>query len=666
MREMIMTALLCLIVASCGKGGQSDPQEQARRDSLSAVDDSIRQLSPHALTLVEQHLKAATDSTAYYEYLARKATYYLYSAHPDSMFPYAEAVMRYAEAQNPPTPRINTLRAHAYEAQAAYRQNRHTDVDRIEYWRNKALAALIESDSKDLLPDMMANMADSYVLVNDLPRAAAAYRRALFLADSLKLPEEKSITLYMGLASIYLNLGDYQETHRLYDKCYKYRDRLSPKMQVMLVNNFGNYFYYRGQYREALEKFLELKRIVRKHESDDSFSMNLCNINLSDVYLNLDSLNRAEQCLNVAEPFFRNHAIAVGIYYANTIRMGIAVKRKQFAKVPEILAAEHISETIDHSMETIRNQYLRQYYLATGNARAAFDNKMREDRIEDSLAEKRNFMRASEVIQRFSEDTLALHHKIAIGEKQQETRQAQSVAVALVGCVIILLLVLAFWWQRSRRRRTEGEIALLKQRMENARNRMSPHFVFNILNHRMVNTSEEERDELMTLAKLIRRSLDLSHNASTPLDEELRFVADYVDLQRYVLRPDFDFRIDTPDDAQLMEQTQVPSMFVQILVENAIKHGLKGLDRPQSIHITITDDGQATTITVCDNGRGFGTGGAARKGTGLSTMFQTIDTLNTHNKRHPMDIDIHNSRDEQGHVTGCRATLTIPHNYQYS
>lgn len=662
MKNLLLIVLLCMLVVACGQRNGSAPQDQERRDRLAAIDDSIRQMSPSVRGLVEQGLRAAKDSDTYYEYYLRYGTYHLYSSYPDSMHPYVEAVIRYAERQ-PATPRINTLKAEAYEAKAAYRHNLRKDVATSLKWHNKAYQALIESETPEQLPNLISNMGDAYVMLNDLPRAASAYRRALFLADSLHLPENEQITLYLGLASIYQNLGDFDETLRLYQNCYRQLGRLNHKMQIMLVNNFGNYYYYRGQYREALGKFKELEDLVKDHEGEQSYYMFLCKINLSDIYLNLDSLDKAEQYVTEADSFFRADGVATGVYYANTIRIGLCVKRQQFDGVQEILAKEHINTTIDHSLKGIRNKYLRQYYLATGNVRAAYDNKMAEDRLEDSLAEKRSYMRASEVLQRFSEDTLALHHKIAIAEKESETTEAKSIAMGLVACLVIVLLIVAVWWQSNRKRRMASEIALLKQRMENARNRISPHFVFNILNNKMVYTNQQERDELMTLSKLIRRSLDLSHSASTPLDEELRFVRDYVDLQRYVLRPDFDFRIDAPTDNEL-NNVEVPSMFIQILVENSIKHGLKGLDRPQSIHISVTIKKELTTITVCDNGRGFSATG--HKGTGLSTMLQTINTFNLRNKRHPMDIDIHNNRNAKGEMEGCATTLTIPRNYKFN
>ena len=54
-----------------------------------------------------------------------------------------------------------------------------------------------------------ANVGDAYLAQNQLPEAAQWYRRALFLVDSLNLPKKENITLYLGLATIYLQLNDF-------------------------------------------------------------------------------------------------------------------------------------------------------------------------------------------------------------------------------------------------------------------------------------------------------------------------------------------------------------------------------------------------------------------------------------------------------------------------
>lgn len=61
-------------------------------------------------------------------------------------------------------------------------------------------------------------------------------------------------------------------------------------------------------------------------------------------------------------------------------------------------------------------------------------------------------------------------------------------------------------------------------RLENIRNRLSPHFIFNVLNQEVVSRKEEEKQELTSLVKLMRRNLELAEQLCVTLDEELDFV----------------------------------------------------------------------------------------------------------------------------------------------
>ena len=76
-----------------------------------------------------------------------------------------------------------------------------------------------------------ANLGDAYLFKNSLPEAAAWYRRALFLVDSLQLPAKENITLYLGLATIYLHLDDFDSSLKYYRQTEKYFGDMSLAMQ---------------------------------------------------------------------------------------------------------------------------------------------------------------------------------------------------------------------------------------------------------------------------------------------------------------------------------------------------------------------------------------------------------------------------------------------------
>ena len=109
-------------------------------------------------------------------------------------------------------------------------------------------------------------------------------------------------------------------------------------------------------------------------------------------------------------------------------------------------------------------------------------------------------------------------------------------------------------------------------------------------------------------------------------------------------------------------------MLLEIPVENAIKHGLMGLDIQQKLNISISEDTDDVIIYVCDNGRGFSLQSIKNPinstGTGLKVLLQTIQMLNQYNKR-PLFFHIGNMRDKQEKTSGCQVEIRIPKLYKF-
>ena len=123
---------------------------------------------------------------------------------------------------------------------------------------------------------MCANLADAYLFKNRLVEAAAWYRRALFLVDSLELPKQDNVTLYMGLATIYQQLNDWKTSLRYYQQTEACMKSMSVGMQAYFLNNYGNYYYYAKDYEASLRKFVVLKSLLEKHHMQDNFDMFIC------------------------------------------------------------------------------------------------------------------------------------------------------------------------------------------------------------------------------------------------------------------------------------------------------------------------------------------------------------------------------------------------------
>ena len=311
------------------------------------------------------------------------------------------------------------------------------------------------------------------------------------------------------------------------------------------------------------------------------------------------------------------------------------------------------------------SRFVISIYEAKGDYRQAYQNMKADDLMQDSLAHKRTHMRSVEIMQRFSQDTLLLHHRIAIEHKNVEIQQARGFIYLIVGILLVLILSTALFVVRSRREQEAAKLNIMNLKLNNARNRISPHFVFNVLNNKIVKSDNKEANELLELTKLIRANLDMSLQMQTSLRKELEFVRQYVLVESKLIEDDFRFDVQIDETIDL-DKVIIPSMFVQILAENAFVHGLRGWEGDKRLTIQV-QKGQKedVRITVEDNGPGFdATKMALQHRTGLNIICQTIAILNERNKN-KISFLMHNKVDADGKILGCQCTFFIPINVKY-
>src|SRR5688500_14226559 len=131
------------------------------------------------------------------------------------------------------------------------------------------------------------------------------------------------------------------------------------------------------------------------------------------------------------------------------------------------------------------------------------------------------------------------------------------------------------WRLSVHRERTAAQLAGELSRAELAalRSKMQPHFLFNALNgiSSVMDTDvERARRMMVALSQLMRSSLSAGGESLVPLEQELQFTRDYLDLQhmRFEDRLRYELRVDARPDVR------VPSFILPPLVENAVVRGL--------------------------------------------------------------------------------------------
>ena len=248
-------ALAAFALAACGgRTACADARTDSLTAALKAADDSVAVNSPYALDMINEGMATAADSLDYYDWYLRLMRYSVQRDVPDTAsLRWRQASRFLSECRR--TPRVDGMTAFLLNAKGSYYYKLHFEPGKAVNAYSKAYTLLFGSDSEYRLPDVCANLGDAYVAANDMPRAAWWYRRALFLADSLGLPEKDYASLYMGLGRIYLNLGDFDLAGSCYRTADEKIDLLPLNMQLYFLNNYGNYYYYKGDYRGAGIRF---------------------------------------------------------------------------------------------------------------------------------------------------------------------------------------------------------------------------------------------------------------------------------------------------------------------------------------------------------------------------------------------------------------------------
>jgi two-component system LytT family sensor kinase len=194
----------------------------------------------------------------------------------------------------------------------------------------------------------------------------------------------------------------------------------------------------------------------------------------------------------------------------------------------------------------------------------------------------------------------------------------------------------------------EQERLLLHARMEALQNQINPHFLFNTLNSisSLVRFDPDTaRDMIFKLATILRRLLS-SGEAFAPLREEFEFIDNYLDIEVVRFGSEKLHVVKELDPASL--DVVVPSMLLQPLIENSIKHGLAPKIEGGSIFLRSRVTNSRLIIEVEDDGVGMGSAQLDESsswsgmGIGMANISERLQVLYGDTAR--MTIDSHEGK----------------------
>jgi LytS/YehU family sensor histidine kinase len=185
---------------------------------------------------------------------------------------------------------------------------------------------------------------------------------------------------------------------------------------------------------------------------------------------------------------------------------------------------------------------------------------------------------------------------------------------------------------RSRLAYQQTETARLSEQLSRAqlealRRQIEPHFLFNTLNSIAGLVRERRNDAAVSmiagLSDFLRRLLEDSTRQQVPLGEEVEFAQKYLDIQKVRFVERLQFTVDVPRELLL---AQVPTLILQLMVENAIKHGIAKRAQGGAIRIAAFRSNDELTVSVYNDGPAV-RWEQMRSGIGISNMRTRLQSL---------------------------------------
>jgi two-component system LytT family sensor kinase len=196
--------------------------------------------------------------------------------------------------------------------------------------------------------------------------------------------------------------------------------------------------------------------------------------------------------------------------------------------------------------------------------------------------------------------------------------------------VFAIGIPLKIWNSTRNERKLEDQQRLLIQaRLDALTSQINPHFLFNTLNSvsSLIRTDPQQaRVMVLRLSKILRRLLR-KHESFAPLRDELSFIEDYLSIE--MVRFGEKLRFETDVDPDTLDML-VPSMLLQPLVENCIKHGLSSKIEGGTIRLRTRRVDDRLHLSVEDDGAGMKEAGLEHllnQGIGFSNVHERLKVL---------------------------------------
>lgn len=438
-----------------------------------------------------------------------------------------------------------------------------------------------------------------------------------------------------------------------------FRKKDSVKFQNMCFKA-GVALYHAHRYEEAYEVYNKITR--REYRELSLFTNNYA--------LTLMGLSRYKEAL-----FYFNKSIAINkrnnklssVPYGNIA--DIYIKRKKWKLAESYL--DSAFKALNNNSQLANRKYIYERYFKlyidqnkTNQALVYLENIRR---VDQKIFNKRINEKIVEIDNTYERES-NLKKEVKTIDNKLIRAQKQRLWITIGALLIILALISTAFYYQYKNIKTAHQNVVTEQKL--LRSQMTPHFIFNslsVLQGMILNKEDHNAVRYLSkFSKLLRLILESSREKLVLLEEELRALQNYVDLQNMQTQHKFEFTINL-DESLEEKEIYIPPMIIQPFVENTIEHGFKETIKNPKLIVNLSFKNEQLNCEILDNGVGFNPNKKPKNENknSLATKItsERLEILSKELNTTPnLKIENRSKYNEQG----TRVTLTLPYKYENS
>ena len=579
---------------------------------------------------------------------------------------------------------------------------------------NDALKLAIESNDYYVIGTIYSYISNIYLVKNDSKNLYKFSTLSInFLEKDYKNKEVIILinNMKLNIVNMFINLGQYDIAKTKLFELKRSFNSLNPTQKTTLLSYEVSIYEYLNDHKNAISVLNNVLAINKqnKNESIRKASIKEAYFNIANNYLKLNKQDISKKYIDSIKLLGKTlDVVDIAILpYINNLKIEILIKEKKYEdainlsdeslnQLKQINDFKSKAKTLwlkgdaNFGAKNYKNSILN--YEDSKNILQS--NHLKSDlvdllpkiiniySIENEFHKLKNnlelYIKIKDEI--FNEKvansiiTTQIKYETELKEAQIKSQQLElekektnrNIAISGIG-FLLLLSGGGFWFFKNRQKQKElqnqNTLLGLQQNLnamelQSLNKQLDPHEIKNLLasiSPEIQEKAPESYRKMLKLFNITKASLN-SHSLTESIENQIKQTEDFLSLEKSMLPEPLEYSIENKIQ---QKDLQIPRLMLKNLVENAVKHGIKGKENGGTIKIELFEKNHFVYITVDDTGRGRKQAISSDSGIGTSTYQKLFATLNHKNK----DSATFEITDKE---QGTKVEVRIPKDYQYS